>query len=90
MLVVGAWTQDVLGLVVVSGGQNSVPGSLGESLEGPQTSVSTLVGGARSWVSWLRVCCVSGLGVGSLTDGLGPAMASVGLQWSWDLCPRTD
>lgn len=61
MLVVGAWTQDVLGLVLVSGGQSSVPGSLCESLEGPEASVSTLVGGARPWVSWLRVRCVSGL-----------------------------
>lgn len=45
-----------------------------QSLEGPETSVSTLVGGARPWDSWLRVRCVSELLL-ACVDGLGPAMA---------------
>ena len=53
LLVGRAWAQDVLGLVLVTLSQSHVLGSLGAKPWGPETSVSPLVAGARSWAHWL-------------------------------------
>lgn len=52
-----------------------------QSLEDPETSVSTLVGGARPWDSWLRVHCVSELVLA------GPAMVVCGAAMVLGLVP---